>query len=51
MSNILLLFSKVLEDLGYHVPENELITFINQLDTDKSGENKPFVNIKSMSLL
>ncbi|CAF0905883.1 unnamed protein product [Rotaria sordida] len=30
-------FSKVLEDLGYNVPESELSTFINQLDIDKSG--------------
>ncbi|CAF2343252.1 unnamed protein product [Rotaria sp. Silwood2] len=30
-------FSKVLEDLGYNVPESELTTFINQLDIDKSG--------------
>ncbi|CAF0819613.1 unnamed protein product [Rotaria sp. Silwood1] len=30
-------FRKVLEDLGYNVPENELTTFINQLDIDKSG--------------
>ena len=29
--------SKVLEGLGYSVPENELSTFINQIDTDKSG--------------
>ncbi|CAF3861864.1 unnamed protein product [Rotaria sordida] len=28
---------KVLEDLGYNVPESELSTFINQLDIDKSG--------------
>ena len=29
--------SKVLEDLGYSVPENELSAFINQLDIDRSG--------------
>jgi hypothetical protein len=30
-------FSKVLEGLGYNVPEAELTTFINHLDIDKSG--------------
>lgn len=30
-------YSKVLEGLGYSVPENELSAFINQLDIDKSG--------------
>ncbi|CAF1991292.1 unnamed protein product [Rotaria magnacalcarata] len=30
-------FSKVLDDLGYNVPESELTTLINQLDMDKSG--------------
>jgi hypothetical protein len=30
-------FSKVLEGLGYNVPEAELTTFIDQLDIDKSG--------------
>ncbi|CAF0861775.1 unnamed protein product [Adineta steineri] len=30
-------FSKVLESFGYNVPETELMTFISQLDIDKSG--------------
>ena len=34
--------SKVLEDLGYHVPEAELTALINQLDIDKSGRPYPF---------
>ena len=30
-------FSKVLDDLGYRVPESELVALLEQLDTDKSG--------------
>lgn len=30
--------SKVLDNLGYQVPETELISLIGQLDTDKSGK-------------
>jgi len=37
LMNFCFYFSKVLEDLGYNVPEDELSTFINQLDIDKSG--------------
>ena len=29
--------SKVLDDLGYQVPEAELVALLEQLDTDKSG--------------
>ena len=36
--NFICLFRKVLEDLGYSVPETELTTFIDQLDMDKSGK-------------
>ncbi len=35
--NQICFFSKVLEGLGYSVPEAELTTFISQLDIDKSG--------------
>jgi len=34
---ICFLSRKVLEGLGYNVPEAELTTFINHLDIDKSG--------------
>lgn len=38
--------SKVLEGLGYNVPENELSAFIGQLDIDKSGTNELLVFIE-----
>jgi hypothetical protein len=46
-----LFFSKVLEGLGYNVPEAELTTFLNQLDIDKSGEQYLFMSIEIILIL
>ena len=42
-NHIVFHFSNVLESFGYNVPENELTSFISQLDIDKSGEYWLFV--------